>query len=143
MPITRPRFSAVAADRIHASLTTNSAPVERPKKKRKGNHIQTGSELMAARLTTSMPMMISTMRLVPTRLMMRGRKGPAIRMPIGPMAELRPIAQAGQPRSCISSGISCSVRPKAMSQAPTVARAAMMSPVRDVPSAVVMEFGLT
>ena len=59
----------------------------------------------------------------------------------GGAAELRPIAQAGQPRSCISSGISCRVRPNAMSQAPTVARAAMMIPVRDVPSAVVIDPG--
>ena len=40
------------------------------------------------------------------------------------------MAQAGQPFRSISSGISCSVSPKAMSQAPTAAMAATMFPVR-------------
>ena len=77
-------------------------------------------------------------RRVPMRPRNFGRKGPAIRMPIGPIATLRPMAQAGQPSRSISSGINCSVRPKAMSHAPTAAMAATMFPVREGAGAVLM-----
>ena len=82
----------------------NSAPVVMPRQKRSGNHAQKGETLMANKIAIIRPTMMKAARRVPMLPRMRGRKGPAMRIPTGPMAALTPISQAGMPCFSISSG---------------------------------------
>ncbi len=107
----------------------NSMPTMMPNTKRTKNQAQMlGNSLNAASDRTSRPTATKAMVFEPKRPMMRGRSGPASRMPMGPMAALTPMSQAGVPWRSNNSGRSCSTRPVAMSQQATVATAATRFP---------------